>query len=311
MKIARTILECREGVRQARREGKTVGLVPTMGALHAGHLELIKRCRAECGYAGVSIFVNPIQFGPREDLSKYPRPIERDLEMCEKAGVDLVFNPGVGEMYPERLEEEKNLGRDAQATEEKCGQDGRGTILTYVEVERLGEHLCGASRPGHFRGVCTVVAKLFNIFQPDVAYFGQKDAQQLAIIRRMARDLNFPVEIRPCPTVREGDGLALSSRNRYLGEEERRQAVCLWQALQAARELGAVGEREGRRIIGAMEGVIKRNPLARIDYISIVDQELLQPLEVVDRPALIALAVYVGGTRLIDNILVEPGEGIS
>ena len=241
----------------------------------------MRRCRSECGFTVVSIFVNPTQFGPSEDLDKYPSTMEADCQACDELGVDVVFAPSVAEMYP----------RDN---------------LTWVSVDKLTGHLCGVSRESHFRGVCTVVAKLLNIVQPDVAYFGEKDAQQLAVIRRMVADLNMPIEIRPCPTVREPDGLAMSTRNGYLNADQRRQATCLHQALERAAELVAAGERSVPVVIAAMEAIIKARPEARIDYISIVDSELLQPLAVLDRAALIALAVQVGPARLIDNILVDP-----
>lgn len=281
MEITGEIKKTREIVKQAKAAGKTIGLVPTMGALHEGHLSLIRTCRQQCDYVVVSIFVNPTQFGPTEDLAKYPRPFERDCRLCRENGVDLLFTPTAGEMYPQKQ-----------------------TI--WVDVETLGDHLCGVSRPGHFRGVCTVVTKLFNIVTPDVACFGQKDAQQLAIIRRMVRDLNMNVEICPCPTVREPDGLALSSRNQYLDSQQRQQALCLWQALRRAGEIVSAGQRDAQAIIAAMKEIIERQPQARVDYISIVDNELLQPISRLDRPSLIALAVYLGPTRLIDNIIVDP-----
>jgi len=284
MIITETIEQTREIVAQARREGKKIGCVPTMGALHEGHVALIRRCCGECDFSVVTIFVNPTQFGPAEDLECYPRTFESDCEACRKEGVDLIFAPSVTQMYPQQN-------------------------LTWVNVDKLGEHLCGASRPMFFRGVCTVVAKLFNIVGPEVAYFGQKDAQQLAIIKRMVADLNIPVEIRPCPTVREADGLAMSSRNRYLNPEQRRQALCLFEALNRGVQLVISGQRDSAAIIAAMQEVIKRWPLARIDYISIVDSELLQPVAHLDRPCLIALAVHIGSARLIDNILVDPPGG--
>ncbi len=282
MDILRTIEETRAWLSPRRRGGERVGLFPTLGALHEGHLSLIRRCREECDVAVVSIFLNPTQFGPQEDLAKYPQPFEADAAACRAEGVDLIFAPRPEEMYPKEK-------------------------LTWVTVERLSEHLCGAKRPGHFRGVCTVVAKLFNIIQPDVAYFAQKDAQQLAIICRMVEELNFPIEICKCPTVREADGLAMSSRNAYLTGELRRQATCLIHALQEARRLFEAGTREVGAITEAMAELIRREaPKCVIDYISIVDNELLQPLQTIDRPSLIALAVKIGTTRLIDNIVVDP-----
>jgi len=284
MDILRTIEETRAWLSPRRRAGERIGFFPTLGALHEGHLSLIRQCRAECDVAVVSIFLNPTQFGPQEDLAKYPQTFEADAAACRAEGVDLIFAPGPEEMYP--LEK-----------------------LTWVTVERLSEHLCGAKRPGHFRGVCTVVAKLFNIIHPDVAYFAQKDAQQLAIICRMVEELNFPIEIRKCPTVREADGLAMSSRNVYLTGEQRRQTICLNKALNEARQLFENGLRDTHTIIAAMTGIIRDYaPDAKIDYISIVDNELLQPLTIIDKPALIALAVKIGSTRLIDNIVVDPAR---
>jgi pantoate--beta-alanine ligase len=275
-----TIGGIRAAVAAARREGQLVGLVPTMGALHEGHLSLIRRARAECDFVVVWIFVNPTQFGPHEDLDRYPRDLERDRGLAQEAGADVVFNPTVAEIYPQG----------------HC---------TWVEVEGLGDGLCGASRPGHFRGVCTVVAKLLNICAPDRAYFGQKDAQQLAIIRRLVRDLNMPVEVVACPTVREADGLAMSSRNAYLTPEQRRQAVVLNQALRAAGQLVAEGERDASTLDEAMRAVIVSAPLAEVDYISFVDSADLRPVTAVAGECLIALAVRFGQTRLIDNTTVR------
>lgn len=283
MQIINEIKKAREILSRIKAEEKTIGLVPTMGALHEGHLSLIRTCRQKCDYVVVSIFVNPTQFGPAEDLAKYPRPFEQDCRLCRENGVDLIFAPAAGEMYPQKQ-------------------------AIWVDVETLGDHLCGASRPGHFRGVCTVVAKLFNIITPDCAFFGQKDAQQLAIIRQMVRDLNMNLEICPCPTVREPDGLALSSRNQYLDSQQRQQALCLSQALRRAGEMVAAGQRDTQAISAAMKEIIERQPQARIDYISIVDNELLQPVSRFDCPTLIALAVYLGPTRLIDNIIVDPAN---
>ena len=281
MIIADTISQVREIIAQARRAGKTIGCVPTMGALHEGHLALIRRCCDECDFSVVTIFVNPAQFAPDEDLDSYPRTFETDCQACRAAGVDLVFAPSASQIYPEQN-------------------------LTWINVDKLGEHLCGASRPGFFRGVCTVVAKLFSIVSPDIAYFGSKDAQQLAIIQRMVADLNFPVEIRPCETVRDSDGLALSSRNDYLDPEQRRQARCLSQALNHAAQLVRAGQTDSAAIIAAIKAIIDKQPQAKIDYISIVDSELLQPTDTLDRPCLIALAVQIGPARLIENILVDP-----
>jgi len=281
MIIAETIAQTRNIVAGARKSGRTIGLVPTMGALHEGHFSLIKRCIEQCDFTVVSIFVNPTQFGAGEDLNNYPRSFEADGDACRELGVDLIFAPKAEEMYP-------------------------GHNLTWISVEKLTEQLCGSSRPHHFRGVCTVVAKLFNIIMPDRAYFGQKDAQQLAVIERMAAELNMSVEICPCPIVREADGLALSSRNRYLNARQRQAGLCLWRALMRAKELIATGERDSAAIIGAMRGIINKESETKIDYISIVDNELLQPLGTIDREALIALAVHVGPARLIDNIIVDP-----
>jgi len=281
MKVCNTIRQTREFLRAIHEGGKILGLVPTMGALHEGHLSLIRRCRAECDLAAVSIFVNPTQFGPSEDLDSYPRTLDADSEHCRRLGVDLIFAPTDKEMYP-------------------------SANLTWINLDKLTEHLCGAARPLHFRGVCTVLAKLFNIIRPDIAYFGQKDAQQLAVLRRMVADLNVPVEIRTCPTIREPDGLALSSRNQYLTADQRRQATCLHRALSWAREMIAAGQTDSAPLIQTMQEIIAASPDVRIDYISIVDNDLLQPLSRVDRPALIALAVFFGNVRLIDNIDITP-----
>ena len=269
--------------RHAAGWDRQVALVPTMGALHAGHLSLIAAARCVVGPGGlvvVSIFVNPLQFGPAEDLSKYPRPLRDDLHLCRKAGVNLVFNPDVGDMY------------------------SPGHSITIDET-LLSGGMCGRSRPGHFSGVCTVVAKLFNLVRPDVAMFGQKDYQQLAIIQRLVRDLNFPVRIVPVETVREPDGLALSSRNVYLGADERAQATVLRRALKLAAGKVKAGERDAQHIQAALETELARAPLARVDYAVVVDAETLQPVSRIKRPVLLALAVFFGRTRLIDNIPVE------
>lgn len=254
----------------------TLGFVPTMGFLHDGHLELVRRAREACDHVAVSIFVNPTQFGPREDLSRYPRDTERDLALLREAGVDAAFMPEAAEVYP----------------------PGFGT---WVEVEGLTTKLEGKYRPGHFRGVATVVCKLLSIVRPDCAYFGQKDAQQLLVIRRMAADLNLPGAVVAVPTVREPDGLALSSRNVYLTAEQRRQALALSRALRLAEERYAAGERRAGAIKRAMRRLIAAEPEARIQYISVADAETLAELTEIDRPALVSLAVFVGGTRLIDN----------
>jgi pantoate--beta-alanine ligase len=276
MRVVHTIAEART-VRRALPG--TWGFVPTMGYLHEGHLSLVRRARAENDRVAVSIFVNPTQFGPHEDYTRYPRDLERDLRLLEPLGVDLVFVPSVEEMYPPGFQ-------------------------TWVIVEEVSRPLEGASRPGHFRGVATVVAKLFNILQPDRAYFGQKDAQQTVVIWRMVQDLNIPVEIVICPTVREPDGLAMSSRNTYLNPEERRAATVLFRALQAAKARYEAGERDAERLREAMREVIRAEPLARIDYVSVAHPETLQELERVEGPALLSLAVYIGTTRLIDNLML-------
>lgn len=276
MRVVFTVQE----VRTIRRGTPgTWGFVPTMGYLHEGHLSLIRRARAENDHVAVSIFVNPTQFGPHEDYNRYPRDLERDLRLLEPLQVDLVFVPSVEEMYPPGFQ-------------------------TWVIVEELSRPLEGASRPGHFRGVATVVAKLFNIVQPDRTYLGQKDAQQAVVIRRMVRDLNFPVEIVVCPTVREPDGLALSSRNTYLNPQERQAATVLFRALQAAKARYEAGERDGERLREAMREVLRGEPLARVDYVSVADPETLEELSRVEGPALLSLAVYIGNTRLIDNLLL-------
>jgi pantoate--beta-alanine ligase len=275
-----TITLTRDALATLRLAGKTIGLVPTMGALHQGHVSLIRACRAECDVVAVSLFVNPSQFAPGEDLECYPHTFETDSQSCLDEGVDLLFAPMTGEMYPQEN-------------------------LTWIIPKKLGDHLCGQSRPNFFRGICTIVAKLFNIITPDRAYFGQKDAQQLAIIKRMVSDLNFNIEIRTCPTIREPDGLALSSRNRYLKPQERSQARCLYESLQLAQDLIAKGQLNSAKIITAMTDCVKKQPQAQIDYISILDSELLQPINQVTGSVLIALAVQIGPARLIDNILVD------
>ena len=258
-------------------ENKSIGFVPTMGFLHEGHLSLIRRSVQDNDVAVVSIFVNPTQFGPNEDFASYPRDLERDLTLLENEKVDCVFTPDIEEMYP----------RD---------------FSTYVCEERLSQHLCGASRPGHFRGVCTVVTKLFNIIRPDRAYFGQKDAQQAIVIKKMVADLNMNLEIIVVPTVRESDGLAMSSRNTYLNLKERQAATVLFKALSLARQSWQDGERDGDKIRQQMTSLIQKEPLAKIDYVSIADPDTLEELKEIDRPALASLAVRIGKARLIDNI---------
>jgi pantoate--beta-alanine ligase len=280
MKICATVCEARAACANARGNGQRVGLVPTMGALHEGHLSLVRAARAQCSVVAVSIFVNPTQFGPGEDLTKYPRQFERDCQLLEKAGIEILFAPPVEEMYP-------------------------GGECTWVWVEGLSEKLDGRSRPGHFRGVTTVVAKLFHIIEPEAAFFGQKDAAQLAVIRRMVRDLSFGVEIIACPIVREADGLAMSSRNAYLTREERGRALVLHRSLErAAREFQA-GERIAAKLIFAANEVIARENGVVLDYFEIVDPDTLDPVERISREALVAVAAYVGSTRLIDNIILH------
>lgn len=280
MKKLDTIAAVRAHVREARRAGRRIGLVPTMGALHEGHRSLIGAARSACEEVIVSIFVNPTQFGPGEDFDRYPRPIEADLAACEQEGAAAAFCPSVREMYPDES-------------------------LTRVTVSRLTDGLCGPHRPGHFDGVTTVVAKLFNIVQPDAAYFGQKDAQQAVVIRRMVRDLNYPIDIVVCPTVREPDGLAMSSRNVYLTPGQREQARGLWAALAWARDQVLAGRRDAADLIPAMRGRIESAGPCVIDYIEVVDAENLSPLPRITGRCLIALAVRIGQTRLIDNVIVE------
>jgi pantoate--beta-alanine ligase len=275
--IVATISEVREAVASARQRGLRIGCVPTMGALHEGHASLIRRARELCGYVVVTIFVNPTQFGPREDFAKYPRTLETDRELCWQSGADLIFAPPVEEMYA-------------------------ANSLTFVEVAKLGDHLCGPSRPGHFRGVATVVLKLLNILQPDVAVFGAKDGQQVRIIRQMVRDLNVPTVIEIAPTVREADGLAMSSRNRYLSPTERTAAPGIYRALLEIKETVAAGETDVSRLESALTARLAAMPESRVDYARIVDDAMLQPLARLDRPALAAVAVFFGATRLIDNI---------
>jgi pantoate--beta-alanine ligase len=267
--------------KQARRSGRRVGFVPTMGALHAGHISLVRAARAQAGVVVSSIFVNPKQFGPTEDFATYPRSLESDAALLVAEKTDYLFCPSVDEMYP------------AGAT-------------AWVEVEGISDKLDGRSRPGHFRGVTTVVAKLFNIVQPDLAFFGQKDAAQAAIIRKMVRDLNFDVEIVVCPIVREPDGLAMSSRNTYLSPQERKQAPVLSRALQRVQTLAGQGERDAARLAAAGKQVMSEEPSVRLDYFEVVAPDLLDPVADVSQGALVAVAAYVGSTRLIDNIVLEP-----
>lgn len=282
MIIAETISEVREQVRAWRADGLTVGLVPTMGALHEGHASLVTAAAAQCDRVVASVFVNPTQFAAGEDLESYPRDFEHDCQILSAKGCDMVFHPSVGEMYP----------------------DG---FATYVNLEsEMTAQLCGKSRPSHFRGVCTVVSKLFNIVTPDRAYFGQKDAQQLAVIKQMVRDLGLGIEIVGCPTVREEDGLAKSSRNTYLSAEERSAARVLYRSITAAQEMIAASDDEvpADEVLELMRGVVSAEPAAKIDYIEAVDSISLMPVEYVKKGTLIALAVYIGKTRLIDNFTV-------
>lgn len=279
MKVIRNIHQMYQFSRKAGLKGKTIGFVPTMGALHKGHLRLIRQAHQENDIVVVSIFVNPAQFGAKEDFKHYPRPIKKDISLCKEEGVDFIFYPTASRMYP----------------------DG---FRTYVNVEELSDCLCGESRPGHFKGVATVVTKLFNIVLPDVAYFGQKDAQQAVIIKKMLYDLNMPVKIKVLPTVREKDGLALSSRNVYLNERERKDAVVLFNSLNLARDLINRGVRDTAKIIGLMKQLIYKKKSAKIDYISIVDTDNLKPLKKISAKALVALAVWIGKMRLIDNMVI-------
>lgn len=280
MEVTGERLGFREACETARMEGSLVGFVATMGALHDGHLSLVAKAREECDVVAASIFVNPLQFAASEDLAAYPRDLERDILLLEKEGVDLVFAPDENEMYP----------------------GGRPEVT--VEPGPLGERMEGTSRPGHFRGVCTVVAKLFGLVGPCRAYFGQKDAQQLAVIRRMVIDLDMPVEVVGCPTLREEDGLAMSSRNSYLSEEERAAATCLYEALARAAWLVEGGERDANAIKAEMAKRIGAEPLARLDYVAIVDAEAFEETQHLDHPARALVAAHVGKTRLIDNLAI-------
>jgi pantoate--beta-alanine ligase len=285
MEIIRTISWMKETVRQARAENHVIGFIPTMGALHEGHLSLIRRARVDCSRVYASIFLNPTQFGPNEDLSRYPKTFESDVEKLTAAGVEVLFAPEINEIYPPGFR-------------------------TYVNIEGLSERLEGRSRPGHFRGVATVVLKLFEIVQPQFAYFGRKDAQQVRILQQMATDLNLNVEIVVCPIVREGDGLALSSRNTYLNSEERRAATVLQRALvEARRELNA-GIRDALQLQTALRKILSNETLARVDYVEMVDAESFEPVSSIGaRPVYALLAVFIGKTRLIDNLFIEPAAG--
>lgn len=281
MQIIKTIGELRPILKEFRRQGLSVGLVPTMGYLHEGHKSLIVKAVSENDRVIVSDFVNPTQFGVNEDLSSYPRDIERDAALCEQAGATLIFHPEPEEMY----------------FPDSC---------TFVDMDRLTKGLCGKTRPTHFRGVCTVVSKLFHIVMPDRAYFGQKDAQQLAVIRRMVRDLNFDITIVGCPIVREADGLAMSSRNTYLSPEERKAALILHRSLQLGEEMMKAGERDALKIRTAIQANMETETLARVDYVEIVDADSLEQVTLIEKPVLVATAVYIGNTRLIDNFTYEP-----
>ena len=279
MKIVSTIEEVRAQVKEWKKEGLSIGFVPTMGYLHEGHMSLIDAA-GENDKVVVSIFVNPMQFGPTEDLASYPRDLEHDAKLCEEHGVDLIFHPTPEEMYGDQF-------------------------YSYVDMDVLTKELCGLSRPVHFRGVCTVVTKLFNIVTPDRAYFGQKDAQQLAVIKRMVKDLNMPLTITGCPIIREEDGLAKSSRNTYLSIEERKAALVLSRSIFLGKEMVENGERDCKKILAAMTAEIEKEPLAKIDYVKIVDLDTMQQVEKIDRGILAAIAVYIGKTRLIDNFMYE------
>lgn len=280
MQLVKTIKEVRDIVAEWRRQGLTVGLVPTMGFLHEGHQSLIRKSAEQNDRTVVSVFVNPIQFGPNEDLEAYPRDIERDKQKVEEAGGDLIFNPEPSEMYP-------------------------GHFTSFIDTTETTELLCGAVRPVHFRGVCTVVGKLFNIVLPDRAYFGQKDAQQLATIKRFVRDLNFPLEIVPCPIIREDDGLAKSSRNTYLSADERKAALVLSQSLAKGKAAIEAGEKDAQKVIAIIRQNLETEPLARIDYVEVVDFENIQRIERIEGETLVAIAVYIGKTRLIDNFIIK------
>lgn len=280
MKLIKSISSVRKRIKLAKQQGKKIALVPTMGYIHKGHLSLIKKAAKECSFVAVSIFVNPSQFAPNEDYKKYPRDIKRDMRLLKKEGVDLVFTPFVSSMYPENYK-------------------------TYVTVEDLSNLLCGISRPAHFKGVATVVLKLSNILRPDIAYFGQKDAQQAIIIKKMAKDLNMDIKIKTLPIAREKNGLALSSRNLYLNRKERENAVVIYKSLRKAKELIKSGAQSAGTVISSMRKIIKSANTAKIDYISIVDTENLKPLKRLKGEILIALAVYFGRTRLIDNIIIR------
>jgi pantoate--beta-alanine ligase len=283
MELAKTTESVRHLVKAARSDGKKIGLVPTMGALHIGHISLIETAVKECDFVVVSIFVNPTQFGPSEDFEKYPRPLEADLKTCKKAGVDVVFAPTTEKMYPQEN-------------------------ITWVNVEKLTEQLCGRSRPEHFRGVATVCAKLFNIVQPDTAFFGQKDGQQAIVIKRMVADLNMPLEIVVCPTVRQPDGLAVSSRNQYLTNQQKKDATLIYKSLQKAKEMINTGITDCEKVLSRMRTTLNQAPSIKIEYVSIVDAETVQPIDQIEGKVLVAVAVKIGQARLIDNILMDTSK---
>ena len=280
MKVVKTIKEVKEIVKGWKSENLSVGLVPTMGYLHEGHASLIDASVKNNDKTVVSIFVNPMQFGVNEDLDSYPRDLNHDSKLCEEHHADLIFNPEPSEMYD-------------------------SSFCTYVNMDILTQELCGLSRPVHFKGVCTVVSKLFNIVQPDNAYFGQKDAQQLAIIKQMVHDLNMPLEIHGCPIIREHDGLAKSSRNTYLNTEERKSALILSKSIKLGEDMVKNGERDSQKVVSAMVELISTEPLAKIDYVKIVDLKTMQQVKTIEKPILCAIAVYIGKTRLIDNFIFE------
>jgi pantoate--beta-alanine ligase len=283
MKVIKKIDEVRSQVSGAKSRGMSIGLVPTMGYLHEGHLSLVRKSLGKADITVVSIFVNPAQFGPREDFKEYPRDLNRDSEILEREGVDYLFVPEADEMYPPAYK-------------------------TYVEVQDLEDRLCGRFRPGHFRGVCTVALKLFNIINPDISFFGQKDAQQAIILKRMVKELNLKVKIEVLPIIREEDGLALSSRNKYLTQEERKAALVLSKSLREAQSMMKKGQRDSAAIIRRMKGIIGTEPLARIEYLEIVEMDELKPITKIEKEALAALAVFIGKVRLIDNTILRPKE---
>ncbi len=282
MLVVETIDEVRKFIKEQKKQGKTVGLVPTMGYLHEGHASLVKKSVEMCDVTAVSVFVNPIQFAPNEDFEAYPRDFDRDAALLEECGADIVFHPAASELYAD-------------------------DFTTGVTMDVLSKTLCGKTRPIHFGGVCTVVSKLFNIVQPDMAFFGQKDAQQLAIIKRMVRDLNFDIKIVGCPIVREPDGLAKSSRNTYLSPEERKAALCLSESIAIGKKLYEEGVKNTETILAAMRAHIEEEPLAKIDYVDAVDAVDMQPAASIEKDTLFAMAVYIGKTRLIDNFTAEVG----